>query len=230
MHQQQHPPLNIIAALTVQSLVGLALFAIICIPAVVVELIAAYFIIPLNLSPIVLNVVMGTKFAILFFGLVILACFMFKVIMTARKESKLICQELRSVAVDAERAVRAFIVPVVWAAEKIRQFSSMIGNTNKLHVSRLHRVFLTLIAMAGLAIIAFIRQADQFEVLSDRDGKRVSQLIGPDGAVINVADDSLVTVPTRWYGEPVQMQMSNGITRNVEFDERGIPTVLARVP
>lgn len=229
LSQPHHPPVNSVAALVVRLLIALAMFALVAIPAAFLDLIVSYAIIPLNLSPVVLNVFVGAKYAIILFDIIILSCFVYSLMLEARKQSAILQREFSSFIIETQIAIRDFIHPLFVGWERFTHFINVISNTKSLGMTNVHRVVIALAVIAGAVIAAFIEQADRFAVVPGTDGQRVSQLVGPDGTVINIANDPLVTIPKWWYGEPVQLQMSNGRTQSAALDETGISTVLARV-
>jgi hypothetical protein len=229
LNQQQQPPTHSLAAFTVRFIIAIALFALVSTPALFLGLIVSYVVVPLNLSPRVLNVFVGAKYAVIFLGVIILICFISRLMLAARKTSSILAREFALLSVEALSAIWDFFHPVLWVWDKFHQFIIQISKTSDLRMTRLHRIALVLIAITGVAIAASVGQADRYAVLSDPNGLRISQVIGPDGAVINMADDTMVTIPKWWYGEPVQLTMSNGSARTVEFRDDRVSTVLARV-
>jgi hypothetical protein len=229
LNQKQHQRISAIAAFCVHSLIAIALFVLISTPAIFIGLVVEYVVIPLNLTPIFLNVLVGTKNGIMFVDMLLLACFMLRMQLAAIEKPVMLIRDFKGLLNEAHVAVREFIFPIAWTWRKFRRLINIMGAANPVRIARLQHVVIALLATSGVAINASINHADRFAVRTDRDGSRVSQLIGPDGAVINVVDSALITIPTWWYGKSVQLQMSNGRTQVVKFNEGGISTILTRV-
>ena len=129
---------------------------------------------------------------------------------------------------QAQETAREFFFPLTWLWNKSRDLLPVSGLAGENRMAKLHQTAVCIVVTASVVSMAFVSHAERYAVRLDPSGHRVSQLIGPDGAVINVVDSAWVTIPSWWRGKAVQVQMSNGRTQVLKLQEDRVSAILAR--